>query len=105
MNIINLTPHSINLIKNEVTTTIESSGMARCKEEEILEGFVDDIPIYKKEYGEVYGLPDPVDNTIYIVSFIVLKALNGSRNDVYTITNTARDDNGCICGFKALSKI
>lgn len=112
-NIVNLTPHTINLYDNNETIhvlEIEPSGIvARCAEirEQLptpkwLAGF----PIARVSYGAVEGLPEPVDGTIYIVSALVLNALAGSgRNDVYAPGVAVRDVAGrvigCI-GFSAL---
>ena len=106
MNIVNLTPHTITLYNEDgVAKNFESSGVARCNEESILDGYIGSVPVFKKVYGEVYGLPEPAYDTIYIVSYIVLRALNNERPDVYGVTETVRNEAGQIIGFRALSSL
>lgn len=74
MNIVNCTPHAITLNNGEsfpisgnvarVSSTFEANG----------KGF------FKVAYGEVTGLPDEQDDTLYIVSSMVANAT--SRRDV-----------------------
>ena len=105
INIVNLTPHTISLYNNDQVEVLKSYGTARCVEERKNLDFINEIPVVKLSYGEVYGLPEEKENTIYIVSYIVLRALNNSRNDVFTVTDTVRDNDGRIIGFRALSRL
>lgn len=101
VNFVNLTPHTINLCGKEIV----SSGLARCQtlEREIV--VIDGIRVNQRTFGEVYGLPEPQPDTIYIVSAIVAQALNGSRDDVFIVDETIRDENGKICGCNALARV
>lgn len=102
MKIINLTPHEINI---EGQKAILSSGIARCKEIiNIVDNF-DGIDIIEKNFGEVYDLPAPEENTIYIVSIIVASALKGKRNDVYIPGEIIRNDIGQIIGCKNIARL
>ena len=51
-----------------------------------------------QSFGDVTGLPEPVKDTIYIVSAMVLSALNGSRADVVAPQSdkAERNDKGHI---------
>lgn len=97
----NLTSHSI----CEVTTgqTIPPSGVvARVKSSTIKVGEHASAPIYTSTFGEVEGLPEPEEGTIYIVSALTLNAV-ANRADVVAPGNLQRDQDGnpigCI-GFR-----
>lgn len=97
----NLTPHAITLCGK----TIEPTGLARCAQVSERIGDVDGIPVNKKSFGAVDGLPSPEAGTIYIVSAIVAQAVAGKRDDVYVVDETIRDENGWIVGANALAKV
>ena len=75
--IINLTPHDINLLLEDDIITFKSKGVARVQQKESLDEYFDRIPLYKKEYGEVEGLPEEEEGIYYIVSFVVANVLKG----------------------------
>jgi hypothetical protein len=82
-NIINLTPHPIVLDLNGVKTTFPASGsVARvnqtCRDTGAV---VAGARVYNSTFGDV-DMSSPKLDTIYIVSGMVLAALNGSRQDV-----------------------
>lgn len=103
MKLINLTPHSINLCGLK----IESSGQARVSEKEIRIGeVVNDeitIPITKRFFGDVVGLPDPQPNTIFIVSSLVQSRCN-LRTDVVALSRFQRDEAGNILSAGGLTQ-
>ena len=66
-NFINFTPHAITLNDGR---TFPSAGIARVSNS--FTNFVDDV--CDVTYGDITGLPDPVDGTMYIVSAMVLVA-------------------------------
>lgn len=114
-NIINLTPHAINIIlETEKTITIEPSGtIARCKTNTVLDGsvgyvendqLIDMIPITKTEFGEVKNLPEPIPYVIFIVSSLVAQACK-DRNDIFIPNDTVRNEAGQIIGCKSLGRI
>ncbi len=130
--LVNLTPHDINFVKpfnveigkdalgtpmyvtEERTYTLPSSGqVARCKvdRDKIDSVWTEDIddwditlPITKPKFGEVEGLPEPEEGTIYIVSNLVAQAVP-DREDVFFPDDIVRDENGNIIGCRALGKI
>lgn len=53
-------------------------------------------------YGSVTGLPDPSPGVNYIVSGMVLDALQGARFDVYAPGPLLRDENGQPTGCVGL---
>jgi hypothetical protein len=81
-----------------------SGQQARVLPRQVRTGEVNGIPIVRTEFGEVEGLPEPEENTVYIVSTLVLQALKGSRADVVSPdtspTSAVRDANGKIIGVR-----
>lgn len=107
MNIINLTPHAINFLRedNSVLATIEPSGMiARAAQTREAVGEVNGIVVNQCSYGAVTGLPDPQPETIYLVSALTAQACR-DRSDVFITDDAVRDENGRIIGCKAIARI
>lgn len=77
MNFINLTPHAI--VLNDGTTFQPSGTIAR-----VTASFsdFDQNGVCEQVFGEIQDLPAPADDTVYIVSGLVLGALKGTRLDV-----------------------
>ncbi len=70
-NLVNLTPHSINILneEGEVVMVPPSGTVARCNETTIAIGEANGFPLYKTTYGEVTGLPEGDGfETLFIVS-------------------------------------
>ena len=108
MNIINLTPHAFTLCYDagEITRVIEpTKPAARVSSTVHTVGEVDGIPVTETTFGAVEGLPEPQEDTIYIVSLLVQQAV--SRPDVYRPDtgpqSVVRDSAGQILGVKALA--
>ena len=105
MKFINLTNHAI----NETTTGIEipaSGRVARVKSSTIKQGEHAGIPIYASTFGEIEGLPEPVDGVLYIVSSLALNAVPSNRTDVVAPGNLQRQKDGTpmgCCGFKGIA--
>lgn len=78
MEIINCTPHAIQL--NGGTTFLPSGNISRVSSKHVVKGAINGIPFYEVQFGEVIGLPDEKDGTLYIVSSIVASATK--RKDV-----------------------
>ena len=109
MNVKNLTPHTIKIKPKADTNlvfSIHPSGLARVNmqytaSDNLPVSFgIADIPIeaVKSIPGEVIGLPEPEENTVYIVSAMVAQAVP-DRKDVYapdTGSTAIRDDNGDV---------
>jgi len=109
--IVNLTPHPINLsLQNNKRAEIPPSGIvARVEEKTETIGKIQvgdgNIPVIRKTLGRVENLPEPREDTIYIVSLIVAQALSGSRSDVYIIGESIRDEQGRVIGAKSLAQL
>lgn len=105
MELVNLTPHDINLI-NEAgePVLVKASGvLARCKVTTEKVGTINGIKVNVSHFGDIEGLPEPEEGKIFIVSAMILTALNGTRPDVLGVSEYIRDDEGKIVGAKALT--
>lgn len=106
MTIMNCTPHAINIMDSEgkEILTLEPSGICpRCSVERKKVGDINGIPINKSVFGDVYDLPSPQPDTIYIVSRVVAEATR--REDLYIVDDAVRDENGRIIGCRALASV
>lgn len=103
---INLTPHALNIITPTGTVSVPPSGeIARVSStsEEVLQ--ISEIPVYETSYGEVTGLPEPVEGSVFLVSGLVLSALEGSgRMDVMAPGELVRNEAGQPVGCKGLRR-
>lgn len=110
MKLVNLTPHELKLHApgGHVLTVAPSGDVARVAQTDTLTGavVVDGValPVNKKEFGDVVGLPAPQPDTAFVVSGLVLAALNGSRLDVFAPGALVRDDAGNVVGANGLSQ-
>ena len=108
-NIINLTPHKINIVDEEgnVVKIFESSGEARAAQKDVEIGTLEGIPIIETEFGKPVNLPEYNQGTYYIVSAITAKAayLSGrNTQDLLLTAKTVRNDDGQIIGCQALAR-
>jgi hypothetical protein len=105
MEIINLTPHTVNMVSEEGVeiSRFISQGEARCKQSIEKVGEINGILITETQFGEVYGLPDEKEGTYYIVSRLVMQACN-NRNDLLVPNEIVRDMEGKIIGCKSFSR-
>lgn len=107
MKYVNLTPHSITIMPDgSVPLTIPASGhLARCTTKTVHTGTVNGwIPITETEYGSVEGLPEPEQDTVYIVSALVAGRCK-DRSDIFIPNESVRDDKGRIIGCKSLGRV
>ncbi|MEN0661416.1 hypothetical protein NST11_18980 [Caldifermentibacillus hisashii] len=109
MKIVNLTPHSLNILVDGKDIVIPPSGTvarAATVRKQIGSITIDgvDIPINKTVLGDIDGLPAPADDTIYVVSMLVAQAVP-DRDDVFIVDDAVRDDQGRIIGAKALAHV
>lgn len=103
--IINLTPHELIIYKDDkIVEKIPSSGIVRVKEVNTKTGEIFGVPVYKKEYTESEGLPEPQANTYYFVSIIVAQA-NPDRTDLLLSSDLVRDDQGRILGCASFAQL
>lgn len=97
--IVNYTPHEIAVITKWSKTRIPSAGIARVSQKNTIVDEIEGFDIFQAEYGAVEGLPEPQNNTLYIVSAIVKSALP-SRDDLLVPTEFIRDEAGKILGCR-----
>jgi len=105
--IVNLTPHPLNFIMGDGSEVeIPPSGnVARVSEKVENIGNINGIPVISKSFGEVTGLPEPQPDTIFVVSLLVAQAVKDSRNVVFVIGESVRDEDGHIIGARSLAKV
>lgn len=104
--ILNATPHAVTLMnsENQVLRVFEPSGICpRCSVSRQVIGDINGIPVNKSIFGEVVGLPEYEEGTIYIVSRVVAEA--SRREDLYVVDDAVRDEAGRIIGCRALAII
>ena len=91
MNIINLTPHSLNIkTLDGATLEIAPSGVvARVAESREALGELGGLSISRASYGAIEGLPDAAPDTIYVVSALVLART--TRPDIFAPGPAIRD--------------
>lgn len=100
MELVNLTQHNINIVSYGI---IEPSGkVARVSVTSSLIGDINGIPLYKREFGEVQDLPEPVEGTMYIVSSLVQGACP-DRKDLLAPGDLVRNDQGQPIGCRGLT--
>lgn len=105
MRIVNLTPHKINLYRGgELIWTIPSSGVARVNVTSQIIGEVAGFPVRRNVYGEIVDLPDPVAETVYIVSALVAQAAK-DRKDLLIVDDTVRNEDGQIIGCQGFARV
>ena len=107
--LVNLTPHAITIEKMDGSTiTVEPNGACvRVSTRTLKAADRDGIQIYTSELGDVTGLPEPQDGTLYLVSRMVFDALEGhlTWNNRVACPNTGaatRDEKGYIVSVKGL---
>ena len=112
MNIINLTPHVLNLMPDgpdgQVVAIPPSGKVARCAVNRVQVDTITvdgvNIPVNRTQFGAVTDLPDAQPDTIYVVSSLVAQAVP-DRQDVFIVDDAVRDDQGRIIGARALAHI
>lgn len=104
VNLINLTPHALNVkLKNNEVFVIPADGrVARVSTTQKEADELNNIAIYETYFGEVIDLPEPAENTFYIVSKITQDACP-HRDDLLSPGNLIRDDEGNIVGCEGLT--
>ena len=110
-NLINLTPHTINLVTEDGTQllSLESQGVARAASTTEAVGYLQvggaAVPQTHTTFGEVEGLPDPTSGVGYIVSNMIISALAQQgirRTDLFTPGLQVRDEQGRVIGCRSL---
>ncbi|NDF96294.1 MAG: hypothetical protein EB107_10770, partial [Proteobacteria bacterium] len=78
------------------TVTLPPSGtVARCSTSSEVVGEVNGIPVSRVSYGEVVGLPEATEGTMFVVSALVRSAVP-HRKDVASPGDLVRDAAGAV---------
>lgn len=103
MELMNLCPHDVNVRREDGSTRVikQSGTVARCQQSETVLSMIDGIPIIRKTYGVVQGLPDEIPGLYYIVSATVAKECP-NRHDLLCPGPLVKDVNGNIIGCNGL---
>ena len=105
MKIVNLTPHDI--VITDGPTFPPSDKVARVSVQQVDDGVIGGVPVKKQTFGDIVDLPDPADDTIYIVSALVLSAAKAAgRADCVApdTANAVRNDDGHIVSVPGFVK-
>jgi hypothetical protein len=105
MNFINLTPHAVTIARAGLPALVISpSGQTvRVETRDVAAETVDGIEFVTRQFAGVTGLPEPQQDTIYIVSSLVLERCQ-ERGDLAAPADFVRDDQGRITGAARLVK-
>ena len=102
MQLVNLTPHTLNIHSNDNVIDIAPSGeIARVTTSYNHTNTVAGINVYSCVYGNISGLPEPQENKIFVVSGVV-KSAAINREDVMSPGELIRDENGKPIGCNGL---
>lgn len=104
--ILNLTPHDINIYVNgkEILTIKPYGIIPRCEQKETTLCEINGIPITKQVFVHVYCLPEQEHGVFLIVSKLVASAFP-YREDLLIPGPIVRDTDGKPIGCNGLSKI
>ena len=98
--LINLTPHPLNIIQGEDSLELPGVPLERApRVEETIEeiGKIGDFPIRRKSLSKkIIGLPEPEDNTYFIVSSLVAQAAKDRRD--LLVPAPVRNERGQVVG-------
>jgi len=99
---VNLTPHSITLIRAGRPDEIipPSGAIARVTTTEVECAPIDGVRSFRLVSGQVEGIPDPIDGTVYIASAMAAAAVR--RPDVVFPGDLRRVDQGRVIVCAAL---
>jgi len=81
MKFVNCTPHASSV--RGLGTVAPSGIVPRCATVRTPDTAIEGVRVTRQTVGQVTGLPDAEADTIFIVSAMVLGALNGTRPDVF----------------------
>lgn len=100
---VNLTPHVVVVHKPD-GTKLEFKPDGTVARVEVNRGQTHEvagIPVFGESYGDVVGLPAPVDGVGYIVSAMVRQA-SPMRWDVFSPGDLVRDEKGAVIGCRGI---
>ena len=97
---LNLCPHPITYSavidgRPQMVTLAPTDRPCRVQTESHDMGMLDHLPIQRQTFGQIYNLPNPAPDTVYVVSGIVMSALKErgiERTDVIAPATGPRDN-------------
>ena len=103
---VNLTPHALNIhaTTGKILTIPPSGVVARVSTTSKVVEVIEGVEVSEVVFGEVIDLPEPTESTLFIVSGLVLSALQGARQDVMAPGELVRDEAGRPIGCKGLRR-
>lgn len=102
--IVNLTPHPVTIRNDRGERTWPSEGLARIETFAEASHSIGPVDVVTVSYGTVYGLPEPQDDVLYVVSQVLASALP-ERADLVFPYDLTRDDDGRVTGARALGRM
>lgn len=110
MRVITVTPHPVVVVVGDGALTLPPSGLvARCAVERrpigtiVVGGYA--VPTYETRLGELDGLPEPEEGTIFAVSSLAAQAAwAAGRRDMFVPDDRVRDEVGRVAGARALAR-
>lgn len=104
MNIINLTPHAIDVVKADgsIKTYQPSGQVARLDVSRKFVRFLDGAEVNRPTMGCVTGLPETQPSVVLVVSALVAQAC-ADRSDLVSPGELVRDSAGKIVGCKGFA--
>lgn len=102
--VVNCTPHTINVAAaNGAVVDIPASGIVpRCSSTVEVVGEVSGITVTRQVMGDVVDVPEPAENTIFVVSRLVASACP-ERHDFVIPGPMVRDEEGRVVGCNGFS--
>jgi hypothetical protein len=97
--LINLTPHALRIRVEESGEAIAlesdividpTAPAARVRQESVVVGHINDIPVKMSKFSDVKNLPEPQDGVVYIVSMLVSQRAH--REDVVGPNTSPKED-------------
>lgn len=105
LTVVNLTPHTVNLLISGDRIRLPRGGkIPRIEETMKHDGDIDGVSVYTIEYGAVTNAPPIIPGTIYIVSKMIVEALPG-RNDLFFPIMLERDGQGNVHAARGLGHV
>lgn len=109
-NIINLTPHTVNICNEDgtIVKSFESKGIARAKQTAQHVGELDGIELVSMKFGNTEDLPAPAEGVYYIVSVITAnaaKAEGRTTDDLVITADPVRDAANRIIGCRRFALV
>jgi hypothetical protein len=101
---VNATPHVLNIVcaDGSIREIAPSGIVPRLAQTRQVSHILDGIEISRVQMGEIEGLPEEEDETVLIVSRMVLDAIP-ERGDMLAPGELVRDSSGKVIGCKGLS--